>query len=188
MAVTPQQVRVVIDRRADIQKRIRELADAQVLVGIPQKGAARTTGGPTNALLGYVHEHGEPAHHIPARPWLRPGVQSKLAQIRSYLRNAGRLAMAGDRDGMLSALRAAGQTGATGAQQKITQGPFVPLAERTIIARLRKTQAGQTRLRRMRKAGVDILAWGQSNMKPLIDTGQMRRAVTYVVRMRGRDV
>jgi hypothetical protein len=188
MATRPivrQQVQRVVDNRAVIQRRIAELAAKEVLVGIPADTSARTEPGTaSNALLGYVHEHGVPEHNLPARPWLRPGVADKLDQIQRYLRQAGTLALRGDGDGMLNALRAAGQTGATGAQQKITTGPFAPLSERTIIARLRKTKAGQTRLRRMRRAGQDVVAWGQANLKPLIDTGQMRRAVTFIVRSR----
>jgi len=185
---TPDQARVVFDKSGQVVENIRMLASAQVLVGVTQQSANRDDTGPSNALLAYVHENGAPEHNIPARPFLRPGIRSKLSTIRGYLRKATSAALAGDQSRALNALRAAGQTGATGAQQMISDGLSPPLSERTIIARLRKTQAGQTRLRRMRRKGEDVLAWGQANMKPLLDTGQLRRAITYVVRLSGKNV
>ena len=168
----------------DLEKTIKKLAAMQVLVGIPQANAARTDGGPTNALLGYVHENGEPSLNIPARPFLKPGIQDQQAPIQNYMRQAAKAAIEGDEIRMMHALRAAGESGVRGATNKITVGPFVPLSPRTIAARLRKTQAGRTRLRRMRQAGQDVAAWGAANLKPLMDTGQLRRAITYVLRMR----
>jgi len=185
---TPDQARAVFDRSDQIMANVRMLASAQVLVGVPQQNAGRDGAGPSNALLAYIHENGAPEQNIPARPFLKPGIRDKLVVITRYLRNATTAALAGDQDRTLNALRAAGQTGATGAQARISAGLSPPLSERTIIARLRKTQAGQTRLRRMRRRGEDVLAWGQANMKPLLDTGQLRRAITYVVKLGGKNM
>jgi hypothetical protein len=168
----------------EIEASIKKLARVQVLVGIPQSNAARTGGGPSNALLGYVHENGEPSLNIPARPFLKPGIRDQQSAIVRYLRQAGKAAVEGDDTRMMNAFRAAGESGVKGATNKITTGPFTPLSPRTIAARLRRTQAGRTRLRRMRAAGQDVAAWAASNLKPLIDTGQLRRAITYVLRMR----
>lgn len=177
-------VQHTISRSAAVEAALKRLASASVLVGIPQSAPARTDGQATNALLGYVHEHGAPDLNIPARPFLRPGIRDQQPAITRYLRQAANAAIEGDQIRMEHALRAAGESGVKGATSKITVGPFTPLSPRTIAARLRKTQAGRTRLRRMRAAGQDIAAWGATNLKPLIDTGQLRRAITYVLRFR----
>ena len=177
-------VQHTISKSAEVEAAIKKLASAQVLVGIPQSTSNRTDGQATNSLLGYVHEHGEPSLNIPARPFLRPGIRDQQPAIVNYLRQAAKAATDGDEVRMLSALRAAGESGVKGATNKIQVGPFTPLSPRTIAARLRKTQAGRTRLRRMRAAGENVAAWGAANLKPLIDTGQLRRAITYVLRFR----
>lgn len=173
-----------VSHYADVEAAIKKLAQVHVLVGIPHVNSDRDEGGPTNALLGYVHEHGEPSLNIPARPFLKPGIRDQQPAIQRYLGQAAKAAVEGDETRMMSAMRAAGESGVKGATNKITTGPFTPLSPRTIAARLRKTQAGRTRLRRMRQAGEDVAAWAATNLKPLIDTGQLRRAITYVLRMR----
>lgn len=177
-------VQHTVSNSAKVEAALKKLARAHVLVGIPQSTAGRAEGEATNSLLGYVHEHGAPDLNIPARPFLRPGIRDQQTGIANYLRQAAHAAVQGDEARMMQALRGAGETGVKGATQKITNGPFVPLAPRTIAARLRRTQTGRNRLRRMRQAGTDIAQWGAANLKPLIDTGQLRRAITYVIRMR----
>jgi hypothetical protein len=74
--------------------------------------------------------------------------------------------------------------------------PFVPLRPATIRNRLRRTQAGRRQLKRLqanaRAAGIStqqaLQDWATSPtaagglfIQPLIDTGQLRRAITYVV-------
>jgi hypothetical protein len=76
--------------------------------------------------------------------------------------------------------------------------PFAPLQPATIRARLRRTAAGRRKLRAITAGGKQLgmkmpqilTSYAQStwdavsgaNMKPLIDTGQLRAAISYVVR------
>lgn len=156
-------VHVIKDRVKAAMQNIRKVQFMDVLVGIPAEKGPRTSGEVTNAVLGYWHENGIPEINLPRRAFLMPGIRSEQDKIAGYLKQATQASMRGDKAGVDRALNAAGLTGMKGAQRKITAGPFAPLAEST--------------LRRRR-------ARGRTGTKPLIDTGQLRRALTYIVRNR----
>jgi hypothetical protein len=93
-------------------------------------------------------------------------------------------------------LNAVGMTARNSVVRAITdpEPPFVPLKPATVRARLRKTAAGRRKLKRLgqikaaaewnaTKANEALSMWAEAgNIKPLIDTGQLRAAVTYVIR------
>lgn len=177
-------VKVVKDKTKDVIKNVRELTRRNVLVGIPDDSGPGEVGpqstgnvrkdakGPTNAELGYIHEHGSPAANIPARPFLVPGVRNAQAQVEHRLRAAARAALDGNTGRMDRNLHAAGMEAQIGVQKKLQSGPFAPLSQRTIDARRRRSAGSKYR----RKAATP------ADVKPLIDTSQMLRSVTYVVR------
>jgi len=187
MAITPQQVTTVIDNSAKVIAAIKRLADSAVLVGIPVDKAPRDTKGINNATLAYIHTNGDPAHNIPARPFLEPGIKVVRGQIVGQLKQAGSYALKGDEDSMVAQLNAVGMVASQSAKNMITQGLSPPLKAATIAARLRRTGRGQTMMRAIKKSGTSIAAWGAVNMKPLYDSGQILRAITYVVRRKGKD-
>lgn len=168
---------VVIDRVDEVMKSIRSLSDVQVMVGIPSTRNSRQGEPITNAALGYIHENGSPVRNIPARPFLRPGVQNAQPETVKYFRAAAEAAIEGKRQIMMNNLEAAGMNAATKVQLKITEGPFTPLAPST-IARRRAKLAGTTALTQHQ------LSQGFAEIRPLLDTGQLRAAITYVVRNR----
>lgn len=159
-------VHVTIDRMKEVTHSIRDLAGKRVMVGIPAAKGMRDSEGErspiNNAALLYIHEHGAPEANIPARPSLVPGVKSAEPAFLPRLKEAARAAFEGRTKAMDANLAAAGQLAAQAVQKKITIGPFAPLSPRTIAARRRKGQRG--------------------TIRPLIDTGQMRQAVTWVIR------
>jgi hypothetical protein len=179
MAVQP--VQTIFDHSDQVVKGLKALANKRVMVGIPAKDAERREKGPTNAALGYWHEFGIPENNLPARPFLRPGVASVQQNSIRRLKQAASAALHGNDHAMMSELRAAGQEAASAVQQKITDGPFEPLAPSTIRARERKL-LGTTALTPSQRAA------GFADIKPLIDTGQLRASITYVIRDRGRDI
>lgn len=153
---------VVRDNVAKVLAAIQKLTSREVLVGIPATQAERQDGEPiNNAQLGYIHEHGAPASNIPARPFLVPGVAEKQDVIAGRLQKAAKAAMDGNTTALESELNAAGLLGQNGARNRINNGPHEPLAESTLAARR---------------------ARGREGTKPLIDTGQLRNALTYVIR------
>lgn len=141
---------------------LRELRK-RVAIGIPgdsmhaaEKGEAPIS----NAVLGYLFEHGQPEKNLPARSHLVPGVESIREQAADRLLKAAKAAFMGDLDAPEKALHAIGLMGVAAVQQQITDGTFAPLAERTVKARIRR---------------------GRTGTKPLIDTGAYRRSFTYTV-------
>lgn len=139
---------------------MKALADTDVLVGIPGEKTQR--GEPiTNAAIGYIMENGAPEVNIPARPWLLPGIKSAQKLVVNYFKQAGVAAMDGNTAKVDRVMHAAGIVAADAARRKINSNIPPPLAPRTIAARL---------------------ARGRTGTKTLVDTGQLRNSVTYVVR------
>jgi hypothetical protein len=151
---------------AQFRKALEGLLKREVLVGIPASNAARdpepgekTTA--TNALIGYVMEYGSPAKNIPPRPFLHPGIANARADIEVHMKKAGKLALAGKTEEISQELEKVGLIAQASVQKKITEGPFDPLKPGTLAARRRR---------------------GRTGTAPLLDTGQLRRAISYVVR------
>lgn len=154
-------IKITKDNVSKTVAAINQLVKKDVLVGIPDDAPQRASGEPSNAQLGYIHEYGSPAANIPPRPFLIPGVADAQAQITEVLGKGGKAALEGDAAAAMRALTAAGLIAQDAVRAKITNGPFTPLAASTLAARAAKGFAGT---------------------KPLIETGKMRMAVTYVIR------
>jgi hypothetical protein len=151
---------------AQFRKALEFLLKREVLVGIPAASATRDpapgeTTAASNALIGYVMEYGSPAQNIPARPFVHPGIANAREGIQIHLKKAGQIALSGKPDEISQELEKVGLIAATSVQKAITDGPFEPLKPATLAARRRRGRTGD---------------------RPLIDTGQLRRAITYVVR------
>ena len=157
-------MKITTDNVAKVLASIQELAAKQVLVGIPASKAERKEGDQepiNNAQLGYIHEYGAPASNIPARPFLNPGIAHSQESINNHLQKAAKAAMDGDSEKVDVELNATGLIAQAGARNEITNGDLAPLAESTLAARRRR---------------------GRTVTKPLIDTGQLRNSITYVIR------
>lgn len=143
---------------------IRTLTQSRVLVGVPDEKADRAGDGEpvTNAGLAYIHDNGAPGANIPARPFMRPGIDNAKDKIVGAMKSGAKNALDGKPDAAETALKKVGLIAQASIRAKITDGPFVPLAPRTIAERKRRGRTG--------------------DMKPLIDTGKMRESITYVIR------
>ena len=177
------------DRYPDFVKAVNRLTKRQVLIGFPADGAARkpeegdTHPPAVNSLIGYVLETGSPARNIPARPFLVPGVKSAQDQVADRLQKGAVAVMNGNPEAADKTLDAVGLMGVSAVQRYMTSGQFQPLSDGTIEARARRGRKGAKQYLKLKSEGVptDVLA-GAELVKPLIDTGQLRRAVTYVIR------
>lgn len=158
---------IVRDELPKLNAALRALTANRVLVGIPAEDALRRPdpdeGGPpiNNAALLYIHEHGAPEANIPARPSLFPGIATVQGEINKRFETCARDALAGKTVNVTRTLTIVGLIAQNAVKAKITEGPFIPLAPATLAARRRKGRTGE---------------------RPLIDTGQMRNAVTFVIR------
>jgi len=173
-------VTITKDKVADIIRAVAQLASKDVLVGVPDSNAERGDDQPiSNAAIGYIMETGSPANNIPARPHLVPGIQDVQEEVAERLGKGAKAALSGSQAGADAALNAAGLIGQRGVRAKITDGPFVPLAESTLRARARRGRKGAAKELASRAAGNQA---DNANAKPLIDTGQYRQSITYVIR------
>jgi hypothetical protein len=160
----------------DMMAALRGMTRNEVLVGVPAENAGRAPEPGekrplNNAEIGYVQEFGSTiqgpngqSFDIPPRPHLRPGVEDARDKLAKALEVGIKDALRGDKDAADKALNKAGLIGQNAVRNKITEGPFVPLAPMTLA---------------MRRAR------GRTGDKPLIDTGAYRNAQTYVVRPKG---
>lgn len=157
-------MKITTDNVAKVLATIQELAGKQVLVGIPASKATREEGDAepiNNAQLGHIHEYGAPASNIPARPFLIPGVARAQESINGHLQKAAKAAMDGNEEKVDVELNATGLVAQAGARYEINNGDLAPLSDQTLAARRKR---------------------GRTGIKPLIDTGQLRNAITYVIR------
>lgn len=159
-------ISVRADKAQSIVDALKTLANKDVLVGIPESKDERDDGDIGNAAIGYINENGSPAQNIPQRPHLKPGVKSVEHDFIPHLKAAAQKALEGNAEGAVTSLDRAGTVAANGVKRYITITGFTPLADATIANRLRR---------------------GRTGNKPLIDTGEYRRSITYVVRDKDAD-
>lgn len=160
-------VTVSKDRTDEVLKSIRDLTKLRAYVGVPDVNAGREDDEPiSNAEIGYLMENGSPSQNIPPRPHLVPGVASAGDKIANHLEKGAKKALGGAPEAVDIAMNRAGLEGSSAVKRKIDEGPFDPLAPRTLQARKARGRTGE---------------------KPLIDTGQYRNAITYVVRKKGES-
>lgn len=164
-------VKITKDRVAEVMRGVKALVKAEVLIGIPETRADRKPEEGeektpiSNAAIGYISEYGSPKRNIPARPFLIPGVESIKDRAIPRLKRAGQSAIDGDSRDIAKSLIAIGIMGQSAVQKKIVDGPFTPLKPATIAAREHE---------------------GFKGTKPLIRTGQLRQAITFVLRDKGK--
>ena len=130
-------LRMTLDRVKAATASIRSLGGSRVLVGIPSETALRKPepGEPpnvNNAMLGFIHQNGSPARNIPARPFLPEGVSDAQKEIADVLESAARATLAGRGSSTDTALHKVGLIAQAAVRKRITDGPFVPLAPKTL--------------------------------------------------------
>jgi hypothetical protein len=145
-----------------LQKSIEAISKAEIKVGFFEHSQHETDKGtvPT-ASIAAVQELGSIKRNIPARPFLNPALEEKRDENVRLMLDAAKDALNG---GSLSAnLEQIGGKLVGDVQTKITEITQPPLKKSTIAARARRHSKGI------------------ASDKPLVDTGQMLRAVSYEV-------
>lgn len=161
---------LAVDNLRALVKNLNEVPRKDVLVGVPAEKAGRdpdvgeTSSPLNNAEIAYIQNYGAPEANIPARAFMEPGIRDARRQVQNYLKQGAQHVLKGNYGGMDRALHAAGLTAQASIRHRIQTGPFDPLSARTLAARRRKGRMGD---------------------KPLLDTGQLRNSINYVVRDKG---
>ena len=153
-----------MDKSGSLLAQIKKLADLEVLVGIPEDKATRKKDGKVNnAQLMFIHTNGSPLKKIPKRPVIEPAIEASgnKEPITEELGEAAHAILDSDPEAARQHLKRAGMTGQNAARAWFTdpRNHWQKNSKETI-----------------QRKGSD---------RPLIDTGEMRKAITYVVREGG---
>lgn len=171
-----------------LKKIVHTLNEKEVLIGVPAEKNPRKTDddGLNNAELSYIHEFGTEDGRIPPRPHLIPGIKKAKDQISCALKEAAEQACLGDTNAAETGLEKAGLLGQNAVRATFVDNDWPPLAESTLTYKPKqKNDLGEDILNKKGQPvrGKSRLEQGKTN--PLLLTGQLRNAHTYVVRTRG---
>lgn len=150
-------VTVITDKTSALRESLDKLMSQEVLAGVPEAKASRE-GEMNNATLAYIHNFGSPAQNIPARPFLGPGIAKRQDEIVAELRAAGKDALDMNGNKIGQHLTRVGLLAQAGIRSMFGGGEMAPLKPETVA----------------RKGG--------KKTTPLIDTGQLRNSISFVVR------
>ncbi len=131
---------------------------SQVLIGIPAEKAQRKGDPINNAALMFIHTNGSELRHIPARPWIEPSIAANSETIAPVMGAAAKDLLNGDATGAENELNRAGVVASNAAKRWATdpRNNWQPNAPETIKRK--------------------------GSSRPLIDTGALRKAITWLVR------
>ena len=124
----------------------------RVMVGVP--AGAREEDGTSIALIAAVHEFGSETASIPERSFGRTGIKHGQQQFAAVNFDSLKKVVNGSMS-MHGALERLGEAAAGAVKEEITHGDFKPLKPATIARK--------------------------GSEKPLIDSGSLRAAITYVI-------
>lgn len=154
-------VNITVDNLSQFEKAINLLKRKQILAGVPEAKTRRRGDPINNATLAAIHDKGSPSQNIPARPFMEPGIQSVSRQIEQKLLSAGQSVLDGDALKAELRLEEVGLIAQNGLRAKINSNIQPALKPATLAARRRR---------------------GITGTRTLIDTGQLRNSLTYVVK------
>jgi len=172
-----------------IMESLKNLSKIDVLVGIPEEESSREGGKVTNAELAFIHTKGSPLKGIPARPFVEPAIEDpgNAEMISVELRKAVESALDGDKDKMGKSLIRAGMQGQNAVRDWFTspKNNWAPNSPYTVLMKLRKTNSSIAKdaVRYVDEGGkLEDITGLEGMTLPMVDTNQLRKAVTYVIR------
>tara|TARA_R110000868_G_scaffold220188_1_gene471292 strand:- start:1679 stop:2155 length:477 start_codon:yes stop_codon:yes gene_type:complete len=136
-----------------LEKRLAEIAETQLLVGIPKEAMSTEEKGVYLADIADKNNFGSYSEHIPARPFGSTTVPVFKDKIMDFFQKEMADALKGKR-AVKQAFDRVGFVVAGFMKQNLSTGKWAPNAPLTIKLK--------------------------GSSKPLIDTGEMRRAITWV--------
>lgn len=162
-------VTIDVDKRKALKDALDRMRKTAVYVGIPADSEQdkRPDKAPiTNAQLGYIHEYGSPSANIPARPFLRPGIQKAEGSLRKTMKRAATAVLAENEAGFQREMETVALKAETAVKDYMNSGEFEPLAPSTI---------------KKRKSKIEKLGSEDMTIKPLIDTGNLQNSIAGLV-------
>lgn len=180
-------VEMVSDSAREFEAALKEMQAQAVYAGFPESEKPRENEDGeespiTNAAIAYIQNTGIPEKNIPQREFMVSGIESKREKIADEMEGVGIAALDGKLDGIEQGLHRVGLTAQDAIKAKIFDGPFEPLAESTLKARARRGREGAQGELDRRAVGQEASGEMFEGARPLVDTGQLKNAVTYVVK------
>lgn len=157
-------VTVTKDRFNEIFKSLKKLSTKDVLIGVPQEKTGREVAKElgvkksmvTNAELMFIHTNGSELLNIPKRPTIEPTIEQNQEAIARKIKKIAMDAIDNNNDNSDAELEKIGIWLVNKVRAKFGSDELAPNSPYTI-----------------KQKGSD---------RPLIDTGQLRNSVTYVIR------
>lgn len=150
-------IKVRKDITKQVKKNLLDFSQLDLLVGVPQEKTEREGNSEpiTNAELMFIHTNGSPIRNIPKRPTIEPTIEENKERISEMFKIAVNKVLANKGDGRAD-LEKIGLWTVNKIKAKFGSDELAPNAPSTIAHK------------------------GDNN--PLIDTGQLRNSITYVIR------
>lgn len=171
-------VKMVAKYHANVMKQLfdafRFASKEDVLVGIPAEKTAAYGSGITNVQLMYIHTHGSPINNIPPRPTIEPAIldPSNRRVLQDLMGDSLASAFRGNVQGGRAGYARAGQMAVNMVRARFGGGSLAPNAPITVSGGWMRNKV----------TGGMIYVKGKGSSAPLIDTGQLRNSITYVIR------
>jgi hypothetical protein len=138
----------------------------------------------------YVSAHGSPLYRVPPRPIIEPAIEAEgnKEPIAEELGAAAKAVLDRKPAEAKRHLTKAGMLGQNAARGWFTdpRNEWPPLAWRTLLRKMKRTKGmkrvRQALIRYVHEEGLDLAQYSALSNRPLIDTGELRRSITYVVK------
>lgn len=169
----------------DLMERIEKAAGYEVLVGIPSDRVERDDNSElNNAELAAIHERGNPAGRLPARPFMVPGIERASAVIGPIVEKAAVAAVKGE--SVTAYLEDIGEKVESSIKKVFTDNNWAPLKPISILARAWRHLSDNASYKSAtpmgkRKQFARELA-RRANDRPLLDTGALQGSIKHIVR------
>lgn len=167
-----------VDNFEKVVRSLDGLKDRDVLIGVPQEDKIGREEGDavTNAQLLFLHSEGAPRAGIVARPTIQPAIEENRTIIAQKYSIAIKQAL--NKKSPDATLEALGLFLQNKARAKFGSDELAELKESTKRAKARKITRGKGG-KTKKQLQNDFIA---GNGNPLIDTGELRKSVTYIIR------
>lgn len=158
---------------AELEAKLKEVKSTDILVGIPAADSAVKDGNTVYlADIATINNFGSQAANIPARPFGSNLMENYGSEIKKFYTKEVGDSLKGKRP-MKQALNRIGFIASGFMKQNLSTGKWAPNAPITIFGGW------------MSRGGKSFFVKGKKSAKPLIDTGEMRRAITWVLKKVG---
>lgn len=183
--VNKRPLKLVKDLLPEVKACFADLMKDEVLVGVPSDETHRKESKEiTNAFLAYIHDNGSPARNIPARPFMKPGIAAAKSDVIRAMKQGAERMLDGEQGSGISALHKAGLIAQLKIRAAINQGIPPPLAESTLKGRIRARSAAKGARAELSSRAAGNAA-STASAKPLVNTGQLRNSINYVIKRKG---